>query len=106
MDCATPPQRVVGDSVLGDPFLFDPRAQLDFAGRKATYELWADGFKAKYGTVTRSAGVRSLEFVDLTHKFYWDRNPKHRSAQHTIKVIVSDPAGRRTTRKCSFPLRF
>jgi hypothetical protein len=106
MDCATPPQRIFEDSVLGNPFLFDPRAQLDFTGNQATLTMWADGFKAKMMTVTRSAPVRGLEPVDLTHKFYFTGDPKKRSAQHRIKVVVRDSAGRKVTHTCSFPLRF
>ncbi|GII34152.1 hypothetical protein Pmi06nite_75940 [Planotetraspora mira] len=102
LDCVTPPQRVLGDATLGDPFLFDPRASVAFTGRKATVTMWVDGFKAHIITIDRDTEVRVPQRIDLTHKFY----PVAGSRQHKIKAVLKDSAGRTLTRKCSFPLRF
>jgi hypothetical protein len=99
MDCTTPPQRIVENSVLGYPFLFDPRAKADFSGKAASLTMWVDGFKPPY---------RGLESVDLTHKFYdvEDRENVDAPEKHVIKVVLRDAAGRKVTHTCSFMLHF
>jgi len=100
--------QIVESGVLGDPYLFDPRAQIRLDALKATVTLYADGDKARITRLSSTALVPGWQHIDLTHRFYnlkgTPLGTKH--VQHTIRVIAKDSHGLSTMVTCKFDLPY
>ncbi|WP_146149604.1 hypothetical protein [Kineococcus rhizosphaerae] len=107
------PHLVYDDGLLGPYYLFDPQAQIRYAGRSATVTMSVDGFEGQRTETSRDYDDGTqFQAVDLSHKFYNTRTDEERFygegavKEHLLRAVIIDEAGRTFESSCSFVLTY
>lgn len=102
------PTEPVFHEVLGIGYLFDPQAEVSFAGTSATVTVTVDGALAQQVELELDAPPLDPIPVDLSRVYYDPRTDEDKyngvsgTVTHTAIAVLTDDAGETVSHECTF----